>query len=164
MRTSHAASEGGFTIPELLVVAGVLVIGAIAALFFLHPKSYDAKLRDGQRLTELAHIAQAITKYTQATGHLPDGISSDVRKLGTEAGQLDLCDALVPAYLKDMPVDPVFGVSLQEGGVCDETLEGDYAYATAYTVVKSSDGKLTFAALLPESKPQLTFSTTPGLY
>lgn len=137
-------SSRGFTLPELLVVIGVLAFGAIAAVFLLRPASYDTELLLAERRTEVAHLSQLLSNYHRENGSWPDGITTSPKVLGNSDGQLDLCKTLVPRYAEDLPVDPLIGYKIDKidqeytGASCAS--EG-ITYDTALAVSVSKDGQ-----------------------
>lgn len=104
---SRIVSQAGFTLPELLVTGAVVAIGLTAALFLIHPEDHTVARRNAERWASSAQIAQVLGRYIADTGGVPKGVTSDLRIIGSEESMVDLCDALVPKYLKDIPADPL---------------------------------------------------------
>jgi len=152
----------GFTLLELIVVSGGLLVLLIVTAVVLHPHDYSGVMRDGQRQTDMAQILGALRQYQAAHGDLPAGIGTSSKTIGSQKGELNICSALVPAYLKDLPLDPVAGgkISKAQQDITDKACsDNDVEYTTGFTISKSSDGKhVTIAATAPESIPSLTVS------
>src|SRR5215472_2448332 len=107
MRLWH--EERGFTLLELIVVSGFLLVALIITAIVLHPRDYGGQQRDGQRMVDMAQIATAVSRYQQAHSSLPPGITTSAQMIGNEQGDLDLCKSLAPTYLKDLPIDSTQG-------------------------------------------------------
>lgn len=140
----------GFTIPELVVFIGVVMVAILASLIFIHPKDYQVENRNTDRMLHLAQISQAITRYYQATGKMPDGITDETNPISSESGGVNLCSALVPGYLKDLPVDPLAGTKATN--ICSPSAEDPDIYATGYTVAFEKDGTLVLEAPVAEGQ------------
>lgn len=128
------SAQRGFTIPELLVaIALVIVLGGLS-IFLLRTNDVDAQIRTAQRKYDVALIVQAVNAYRSDHGALPDGITTDFQAIASD--ELDLCGALVPTYLSDIPYDPSEGMVTQDGE-CDAN---DQQYSTGYSIKKNADG------------------------
>jgi len=128
--------QTGFTLPELIVVVAIFGVLAALAFFVLKPQDVGVQRRNSERQTNLALIAQALGNYHDKTGHLPDGIDTQAKTIGTDTGQIDLCKVLVPEYMSDLPMDPLFG-QVTKVDACNA--EGQ-EYISGYTVERSADG------------------------
>jgi len=150
---THTARQG-FTVPELLVT--LLVMGVLLglALVFVHQKDFGPELRDAQRSTDLAQLMQVFKKYHADHDALPPGLTDQAQVLGSVNGELDLCKALVPHYLKDMPIDPLVG-TLLNGKNC--TVAGS-SYSSGYAVRRAADGTVTLGAPTTETADPLTLT------
>lgn len=138
--------SAGFTIPELVVVIAIVAISILLSLAFIHPHDYSVSERNNNRLLGLAQISQALTKYHAANGKLPDGITETPTHIGNgEPGAIDLCAVLVPAYMKDIPVDPKNGVKLTTE-TCLHTKEKPSVYLTGYSIVREKGGAVVLEA------------------
>lgn len=75
-RKSHTKHEYGFTLLELLIVIGILVILSAVVVFVLNPAETLRRSRDAQRISDLATIKSALGLYMTATSSPQlDGIS-----------------------------------------------------------------------------------------
>lgn len=135
-------NERGFTLPELLVVgvAGLVLVSIM--LFLLRPNDYAAEKRNAERRVHLATILQAIGQYEDEKGELPEQITAEETAIASsEQGGVGLCDDLVPAYLDDLPKDPLASIIVVEGP-CNAPQQ---AYVTGYTV-RQDGGRIILAA------------------
>jgi len=148
-------NEQGFTLPELLVVAGVIVLMMLCSMVILRPASYAAQTDDAQRQTDVAHLAQALQRYKAKKGQFPTGIQPTATGIGSEEAQYNLCAILVPEFIKDIPIDPAVGLKYKDDGNFDETKQLCTAkgiiYTSGYSVEQSSDGALKLQAPAAES-------------
>jgi len=127
--------QAGFTLPELIVVVAIFGILAVLAFFVLKPEDVGVQRRNSERQTNLALIAQALGNYHQKTGSLPDGIDTQTKAIGNDSGQVDLCKDLVPGYMSDLPMDPLYG-QVTKVDACNA--EGQ-DYVSGYTIERSAD-------------------------
>lgn len=127
--------EHGFTLPELLVVSGVLLILVVVSTFLLSSKTDPARSRDAMRQVDVAILLNAIKEYEQDHGKLPASVSSEKRFVGSADDESDLCVDLVPKYLEDVPFDPVAGAA----DSIDSCHDGSVDYITAYEVQRIGD-------------------------
>ena len=135
-------NEKGFTLIEILVVIGILAVLLAIVLIAINPQQQFQQANDTQRRSDVNAILNAIGAYAaQNKGQLPAGITSTQLDLRLQspavpATDLDLCSALVPTYIADLPMDPT--ASSKTGGsgsTCSAT-----TYDTGYTVVMSASG------------------------
>lgn len=141
--------ERGFTLPELLVAVGVLLLLILGAVWLLRPANYDQANRDAERWLHVAQLAQTFDAYVHQQGSLPAGISDQVKSIGTEESEVNLCAALVPHYLKDLPYDPLWGGKLDDKQPCTAK---DNVHTTNYTITQAKDGTVTIAAPMAETE------------
>lgn len=135
---------------ELLVVVVLFFAMTAGTIFLLKPKTYSVERLKSERRLEVASLAQALKRYKAATGHFPPDVPGKPTVLSLEEGGYDLCNFLVPAYIKDIPLDPQMGAKYQydvqqaqSGADCSE--EG-VEYIAGYTIVKTNKGGITIAA------------------
>lgn len=140
-------SQQGFTLPELLVAGGFIGVLAVLAIFFSHPIDFGPKQRNAERWTGVAQISQALTRYAKATGSLPPLITADDMPIGDDTDMVNLCPSLVPAYAKDLSVDPEAAKD-RPGAACTKS---DIALITGYTVHKTGDRSFAVTAPLAEN-------------
>lgn len=120
----------GFTLIELLIVIGIIAILAGIVLVAVNPAEQFGKANDSERKSEIGTVLSALYQYQTsptARGALPQctivgtgvadipecddgGLSGSAYdgaiELGTATGQYDCTAALIPSYLREIPVDP----------------------------------------------------------
>lgn len=136
-----------FTLIELLVVIGILAILLAIVLVAINPARQFSQANNTQRSSDVNTILNAVHQYSaDNNGTAPAGIDTTVRTI-TDSGAVatvDLCAALVPTYVADMPLDPQDGTEAPAASVCT-AVGADYS--TGYTIVSSaSDNRITVAA------------------
>lgn len=114
--------RGGFTLPEVLVVVGILSILAVIAIIAIDPVHRFEDARNSRRLSDIQAITGAVHQYTiDRKGILPEGLDIKEKHIGTAssgcalateqcsiAGDgdcIDLTPVLGP-YLHGVPSDP----------------------------------------------------------
>lgn len=147
-------TERGFTFPELLVVGAVFLSIIATMLFLIRPNEYKAEKHNAERRLEMAQIMQAINKYEAEYGKLPASILAEETLIASEK-EVSLCHDLVPAYMKDLPRDPVAGVIVLDDKPCTDPKQ---FYTTGYTI-KIEGGRVTISApLSTETDEHITVS------
>ncbi len=144
--------KDGFTLVELLIVIGIIVILLSVVLIAIDPAKRLKQSRDAVRRQDVGDILEAIITYeTDNSGTIPSGIDSTsgtYQVLGTattgcntictgyttSVSCLDLTSTMTPTYLASMPTDPLAGT----------------AATTLYAVDKNSAGRIVVAACAPE--------------
>jgi type II secretory pathway pseudopilin PulG len=160
MRRTPLHRQAGFTLPELFVSVGLVLLILVLLMVFVHPRDYSVQNRNNQRRVDIAQIIQALNRYYAQNGKLPDGLTKDAQFIGNSADDgIDLCKSLVPAFAKELPVDPKDGLKLPTG-VCiapkeDPTL---YAYESMYSIKRADDGTVTVAAPSAEGRQSISLS------
>ena len=155
----HAKKTRGFTLIELLVVIGVLTILLAIVLVAINPARQFSQANDTQRRSDVNAILNAIHQYgADNKGTLPTGINTTDKLITSTAGagNVDLCTALVPKYLADLPIDPTTGTETPDNSVCTTALA---TYDSGYTVSKNADNRVTVTAT-PEITPPTTITVT----
>ncbi len=148
--------KNGFTLVELLIVIGIIVILLSVVLIAIDPAKRLKQSRDAVRRQDVGDVLEAIITYEgDNNGTIPTGIDSvsgtyqilgaggstgcaavsctNVTTLSSGAC-LDLSSAVVPTYLASMPIDPLTGS----------------ANNTLYAVDKNSAGRIIVASCVPE--------------
>lgn len=150
LRPLERLGARGFTMPELLVALGVLLVLGVSTFILLRPKSYIAESVHAERRLEIALIAQALERYKAAVGHMPTDLPDQPTLIGLGDEAYDLCSVLVPTFAKDIPLDPQIGIKYQsevqqneEGAPCSDP---DVDYASGYTIAKAPGGGVRIAA------------------
>ena len=138
--------------PELLVAGVVLMVLVVISVSLIHPADFGSDSRNAKRLTDTAQLAQAFNKYVADNGEVPEGITDQPQVLGSEDDMLDLCSELVPAYLKDMPLDPLAGGTVHEAA-CDAE---DPLYTTGYTIRVTKQHELVIEAPVAEDQQKIS--------
>lgn len=130
----------GFTLIELLVVIGILGILLAIVLIAINPARQFAQANNTARRSDVTTLLNSIHQYSaDHKGLLPAGIpvAPTAAKEISKAG-LDICALITPTYVASLPTDP----SLDLPAVTDCLS----SYATGYTVVQDSAGRVTVAA------------------
>lgn len=108
----------GFTLIEILIVIGLIAILAAVTIIALNPGENFTAARNSERKSEVAQIASALTQWYIEPGNgdyttLNLGAATPMPTCGGAGipipkvtGTAELYDALVPAYLADIPNDP----------------------------------------------------------
>jgi type IV pilus assembly protein PilA len=155
--TAQNKMQKGFTLIELLVVIGILAVLLSITLIAINPARQFAQANDTKRASDVNAILNAVGEYmADNKGQLPSSasgteIGSAAAELGSGAGQVDICSALVTQYMAALPVDPNVnnGTSVTD---CNQT------YDTGYTISKGGDNRVTVTA--PRVQIQSAISVT----
>jgi prepilin-type N-terminal cleavage/methylation domain-containing protein len=130
----------GFTLIELLVVIGILAVLLAITLIAINPARQFSQSNNTKRSSDVNAILNAVDQYAADNrGQLPSGIpvedpntaGSEAAVIGSGAGEVDICAALVTDYMAALPVDPLTNNGTP---VTDCTAE----YSTGYTISRSS--------------------------
>jgi prepilin-type N-terminal cleavage/methylation domain-containing protein len=137
--------QKGFTLIEILVVIGILAVLLAIVLIAINPQQQFQQANDTQRRSDVNAILNAVSSYAaQNKGQLPEGdgdveISTTTAQTISSAGgvnDIDLCDALVPDYIADLPLDPTDGSETPAASVCTTALA---EYNTGYTILRAGN-------------------------
>lgn len=143
MLTAHhtKTTQRGFTLIELLVVIGILAVLLAITLIAINPAKQFAQANNTKRRSDVNTILNAINQYmADNKGTVPSGITSS--NLEISDGGADLCSALTPKYVAQMPVDPK-----TNNGTPIATDPCPASYTTHYHVYQSgSDNRITVTA------------------
>ncbi len=145
--TTFSSHERGFTLIELLVVIGILAILLAITLIAINPARQFSQANNTQRSSDVNSILNAINQYmADNNGTPPTGITATAALITDSgvAGTVDLCAALVPTYMADLPLDPTTGTESPTGSICTDALAD---YSTGYNVsISASNSRLTVIA------------------
>lgn len=109
-----------FTLIEVLLVIGIIILLAGAIIVAVNPGRQFAKARNTQRKTDTTAILNAIVQVMvdnqgawkcNAAPELP----TTTTPIGSGAGAVNLEPCLVPTYLPRMPMDPQYGTTTNTG-------------------------------------------------
>lgn len=104
-------SEKGFTLLELLLVVGIIVILSAIVIFVLNPAETLKKSRDAQRISDLATIKSALGLYltSVASPQLDNTSGNTTCKTGSGT------DTIYYSYPSDAPGAPIGDTTLDGG-------------------------------------------------
>lgn len=136
MKRVRSLNQQGFTVPELLVAVVVFVGLCVGSYYLLQPKSFNVQERDAQRMLGVAKIMQGISSYYADNGQLPSAITGDKKVIGSDKTSANICKDLVPKYMKDLPLDPAWGLETASGNCASK----DQQYITSYLVNTADNG------------------------
>lgn len=145
--------QRGFTLIELLVVIGILAVLLAITLVAINPARQFAQANNTKRSGDVNAILNAINQYqTDNAGSLPAGITGVAQNIANTGA--DICTALVPTYIAQLPVDPTIN-----NGTALDAADCAAAYDSGYTVVQgASDNRITVAA--PNAELSATIQVT----
>lgn len=144
--------QKGFTLIEILVVIGILAILLAIVLIAINPQQQFQQANDTQRSSDVNAILNAISAYSaDNSGALPEGagaqaIDATARIItddNTVTDRIDLCAALVPDYIADLPIDPTDGTESPANSICTDL---NANYNSGYTVKLGAGNRITVAA------------------
>lgn len=134
-------TKKAFTLIEVLLVIGIIILLAGAIIVAVNPGRQFAKARNTQRKTDTTAILNAIVQLmvdNQGAWKCPSvpELPSSATMIATPGG-IDLEPCLVPTYLPRMPLDPQQGTYNTTTG----------AYNTGYNLsYNSSTGRMQVCA------------------
>ena len=99
LKTKNLKLNRGFTLIELVIVAGILTIIASFVLTTINPMAQFQKTNDGRRKSDLAQIQRALEAYYQDNGKYPDSDASSNPANVTPGGSWS-------PYMNEFPSDP----------------------------------------------------------
>lgn len=143
--------QKGFTLIELLVVIGILAVLLAITLIAINPARQFSQANNTQRSSDVSAILNAVGQYAvDNNGDLAAlGIPTvTAGNISSAVGAINICAALVPTYIAELPVDP------QTGSFTDCT-----TYDSQYEIVQSAtDTRITVSA--PDAELSETISVT----
>lgn len=148
MKMQDRIKQNGFTLIEILVVIGILAVLLAIVLIAINPQRQFQQANNTQRQSDTNAILNAIHAYAaQNKGQLPEGTGTPTvpipttpaaaMVIGNDTGEIDLCAALVPLYIADIPLDPTDGTESPASSICTDA---NADYSSGYTVQSSSTG------------------------
>jgi prepilin-type N-terminal cleavage/methylation domain-containing protein len=90
----------GFTLVELLIVLGIIVILASVVVIAINPGDRMQKARNDQREINVNNLYSVLRSYKSREGDLPACVGA------TEGDIYDCTADLVPTYINSLPEDP----------------------------------------------------------
>lgn len=129
-----------FTLIELLVVIGLLTILLSIVLIAINPNRQFTQARDTQRRSDVNALLNAVHQYAaDHNGYVPIGISTTEQYIASSAA--DLCSALIPTYIANLPTDPSFSAVTSCSG----------AYNSGYYISRDgTSGRITVSSPFAE--------------
>jgi type IV pilus assembly protein PilA len=145
MNSNLSKSIKGFTLIELLVVIGILTVLLSIVLVAINPSRQFSLANNTQRRSDVSALLNAVHQYAADNkGVLPTGITTAPALISGTG----LCNALVPTYLAQLPVDPTAG-----------TWTSCSSYTSGYNIsVSAAANRVTVSA--PNAEISATISVT----
>lgn len=141
--------QQGFTLPELVVAIVVLIVLLLATALLLRPKDYAPQNYDAERRLGAARLVQALARYQADNGAVINEIPEEPTHIASLEDGYDLCSLLVPKYLSDIPLDPLYGVKVNidtEEDTAESCAADDVEYASGYEISRDKQGKINITA------------------
>lgn len=158
----RAGKNKAFTLIELLVTIGLVMILMTITIVSLNIDKQFKTAREAKRSADTRVLLDSITQFLideQKNTSIPnDNISrylshgtytpkwsQDV--IGVPTPNINMCNVLVPKYIAQMPIDPLFDAKGVGGTAdCDN-------YHTGYMVTQTDKGRITVSAPFSELQP-----------
>lgn len=146
----YTTARRGFTLVELLIVIGILGILLSIVLVALNPARQFSQANNTKRQSDVSALLNAVHQYAADNkGVLPSGITTTIQNISSTGA--NICAALSPTYIAQLPSDP----SVNNGAPISDCTA---TYDTGYTVVKTSNNRVTVAA--PSAELGIVVSVT----
>ena len=158
---SEAKTHKAFTLVELLVTIGIIMILMTITIVSLNIDGQFKTAREAKRSADARVLLDSISQFlidNQQSEIIPkDGVSrylsngSYVPKWSQTSQpaptpNIDMCSLLIPRYIAQLPIDPLFSDAM--GGVIDCN-----NYHTGYMVTQTAEGRIIVSAPFSEVKP-----------
>lgn len=132
----------GFTLIEMLLVVIVIAILTTIVLVAINPARQIAQTNNTKRSADVITILNAVSQYiVDNGGDIPTSteatMNSIPKNMGITAGDIEICDDLVPLYVAELPFDP---------GEPDAYFTACNDYNLQYNISVDSDGRVTVDA------------------
>jgi prepilin-type N-terminal cleavage/methylation domain-containing protein len=142
--------RSAFTLIEILMVVGIISLLVSVVVVAVNPVQQFKKSNDSKRRSDLTALIDAVYQYSSNhKGNFPVGISTSVQLVDKTAA--DICADLVPQYIAALPSDP----RTNDGKSVSNCSS---AYSTGYTIVKTSNNRITVAAPAAEVDTDITLT------
>ena len=135
-------SKNGFTLIELVVSLGIIIIMTVFAIVILDPARQFAKSRNNQRWSDVNVIVNAVGQntfdnrgtFSCASG----GIPTTTTRMASSSPNYNIAPCLVTTYLNALPFDPATSGAKWVSAT---------NYDTAYDIVRNATtGRVTVSA------------------
>ena len=147
--------EAGFTLIEILLVIGILVLLLSIVIVAINPARQFANANNAKRSSDVNAILNAIQQYmVDNRGSLPPNMAtgSATVTIATGVGNADICSSLVPRYIAAFPSDP----NSTAGG---SPITNCNSYNSGYVAsMSATDNRITISA--PNAQLGITVGTT----
>ena len=143
--------NSGFTLIELLVVIGILGVLLAIVLIAINPARQFAQANNTARRSDVNSLLNAIHQSAADNkGILPTGmVGIGASAVSISTAGANICNAISPTYIAQLPVDPTFVPSAPIGNCTG-------AYDTGYQVSVDASGRVTVYAPRAEAVGTVT--------
>lgn len=133
-------SACGFTLVELLVVISIIAVLSVIGITIF--SSAQKSARDGQRISNIHNLMNALEQYNTANGRYPDACNSSTSLACCSSwGHGDnWITGLVPNYMVSLPHDPKEPPTPGGPDICYVVNSTHSAYGLKYRLENSTSG------------------------
>lgn len=100
----------GFTLIEVLLVVIIISVLTAIVLVAINPARQIAQANNTKRAADVTTILNAVSEYVVENGVLPPSEENSIviapRNMSIASTDVDICDALVPTFVAELPYDP----------------------------------------------------------